>query len=257
MDLFSLIFFLLISLYIVVLCDFMPFWLAFIVVFLSIGAVFPMCKLLKKCWDKFRSVSDIKKIRKQILFTPLNDNLIQDIQQNLTLEILFYFTRPLLTTEEFNQKAFSLRFREKICGYDEYKRCWENIYWKYSLEMKVHKLLNDLMSDKYISSNGDFDEKFYYKIENKLNKKLLRSERAYYIRAIINKERDLYDLFPNSLYRQLWVRKGTKEFEELYLADYCERIRKTSQNLIDFIGIYGETWQDSYAIWLKKFDSVR
>lgn len=176
--------------------------------------------------DKSKEM-DIAKAREQYPFEEIDEDLAQKLADNYYFERHFHFTRPLLTEEEYGRINFSSKFRMKYYLYEGYKEQWEESYWKYSFELKMHELLKTLLKEDFFNIKDYNDEPYKQFIRNRIIKLLNHSERLYFSRIILHDAFGSVGSFMSWYrYRDLWMTNQyePEKIEKLLEEDLTNRM---------------------------------
>ena len=107
----------------------------------------------------------------------VNQRILNTIQKEHSLEIIYYYGENLMTEESFNNQQFSIEFKKKWFTYGEYKNYWNEIHYELSLYNKAHILAIDIIAKNAILLE-DFKEAsiFEAKRDDLLNQRLTPKE---------------------------------------------------------------------------------
>lgn len=109
--------------------------------------------------------------------SPINhivDSRIQEyISSDYKLEIIYYFSRELLTEEEFNQQGFSLSFKKSWFTYEEYRKHWEEVHSKIIFYKICRALAHEIIFNDLITLDEFKSEEVYEQLRDSLIKSIL------------------------------------------------------------------------------------
>ena len=200
------------------------------------------------------SQSDIDTVRSEFPLKNIEEEFSNKLTSDFGLECYFHFTRPLLVENEYNNIDFSITFKKVFYIYEEYKKEWDNTYWHYSFQMKMHQLLRLLLKEDFYNIIDCNDEPFYDYIEKRIYCMLNCSEKQYFnIITKINKCSVSACTVSWYKYRDLWE---ANKYEPHNLVELLKNdlLNRKSESIYGVYHSYGGVWNSLYASVVEEFN---
>lgn len=80
----------------------------------------------------------------------VDKRILNTLQKEHSLEIIYYYGEDLMTEDSFNNQQFSIEFKKNWFTYEEYKNHWKAIHYELSLYNKANILAIDIIAKNAI-----------------------------------------------------------------------------------------------------------